>query len=207
MWFGNRREPVTQPATEPEHWPTERMINEGHSDIATPEDLEGLDGQALYAIADICEVTTAAPDECIPCLAYAKIMDAEAEAARKRLEEMTPPTPAAIEPGSLEVTYEPEPSEISARHVLSGRLYPFPEEKPVVERFAEQVRGLQELVSELLEGPPIPPPGVTQHELALLVVAAQRWIRITDAQGVALANDQQHILDATKTLVARLHHG
>jgi hypothetical protein len=200
MWFEKRRDPVD--ASAPKHWPTERMIQEGHADYATPEDLEGLDDSLLVDIAQICEVDEMASEECIPCLAL-EMYHQRIDDARKQLEEIAPP------PILPQVRIEEIPVED-----LGGDVQPFPEpirapepDKPVVERFAEQVRALDGLVAELLSGPPIPPPNVSLEELGLLTVAAQRWIRITEAQGVELSPTQEQVLDATRTVVARLNHG
>jgi hypothetical protein len=188
---------------EPEHWPTERMIQEGHADYATKEDLEGLDESLLADIAQICDVDQFAPDECIPCLAHTMYLDRQ----KAKLEALNPEEPA--EPDSdhptpkLDALMAEEPKWVDSPSDTVTNI----SNVPVAERFANHVRVLANLVEEMLEGPPIPPPNVSETELALLVVAAQRWIKITEAQGAELADSQQRLLDATKALVARLHHG
>lgn len=204
MWFGSRRENVPE-ETEPQHWPTERMIAAGET-YAIPEDLEGLSNSALQNLSEICEVPTAAPDECIPCLAYAIIMDRHRETLEEAEAKLAEPFgPEPTDDGLLAAEEEIFAAPTSFPEQISPS--DLPEDKPVVERFAERVKALSDLVEELLEGPPIPPPGVTQGELALLVVAAQRWVKITEAQGVALAPDQEQILAATKTLIERMNRG
>jgi hypothetical protein len=202
MWFeSRRREPVSEET--PQHWSTERMILEGYAEIATPEDLEQRTDESLVNIAKICEVEEAAPDECIPCAAYALYMDRQHE----RLAALAPTSPEDHEP-SIEET---QPRLVETMRMES----PFREEPaiqnisqvPVVERFADQVGVLQSLVTELLEGDPIPPPEVSLEELALLAVAAQKWVKITEAQGTEMLSPQQQaVLDSTKALVSRLRH-
>jgi hypothetical protein len=206
MWFeSRRREPVSEET--PQHWSTERMILEGYAEIATPEDLEQRTDESLANIAKICEVEEAAPDECIPCAAYALYMDRQ----RERLAALAPNADLAahVEKQVSEAIKEPIEEEL-----FLGKP-PFREEPaiqnisqvPVVERFANQVGVLQSLVTELLEGDPIPPPEVSLEELALLTVAAQKWIRIIEAQGTeTLSPQQQAVLDSTKALVSRLRH-
>lgn len=198
MWFDKKpRREVTE---EPQHWPTERMIADGHADYAIPEDLEGLDESILKDIAALCECPEYAPDECIPCQAHILYLERQQE----RLALLTPPD------YDIAVADEPE-DDIPEGEVIPPLLDLIQRvtdrDKPVTVRFAEQVGVLRDLVSEMLEGPPIPPPGVTLEDLSLLVVATQRWIAMTEAQGVDLSDNQQQVLDATKTLVARLHHG
>jgi hypothetical protein len=203
MWYDRKRRHVTETTPESEHWPTERMIQEGHADYATPEDLEGLTDERLVEIAEICRVTTAAPDECIPCLAYATYMDRQ----KAKLEDMVHTIPGNLDRDEptpkLDALMAEEPQWVDPPSDTVTNIT----NVPVAERFASHVRVLALLVEEMLEGPPIPPPNVTEAELALLVVGAQRWIRVTEAQGVDLAPEQQKVLDAMKTLVARLHRG
>lgn len=209
MWFDRkRREQVTE--TQPEHWPTERMITEGHADHATQNDLVGLDENTLLDLAEICLVETLAPDECIPCLAYVMVQERRKEAAQRALEELNP-HPQDVENQAVAVMQQSfdaggtfQDVQEAGEKVVAGA---YLDERPVAERFAAEVRVLDLLVSELLEGPPIPPPNVSEDELALLVVAAQRWIKMTEAQGIDLPPAQKQVLDATTALVTRLHRG
>ena len=198
----------------PQHWPTERMITEGHADYATPEDLDGLDNSLLIDIARLCDVETLEPDECIPCRAYTIIADRE-----KTKEEGTQTAP------SNTITYNPESPEDQARlqaeidAVEAGREMPRlsslmgepsrfqTEEKPVVERFADAVEGLQELVTELLEGPPIPPPNVTLEELGALVVGAKKWLSTLNAQGLELSPGQESVRQEIQRVVEKVQRG
>ena len=209
MWFDRSKE--SRVAEAPQHWTTERMILEGHADYATREDLEGMDEGLLIDISKICEVPTAAPEECIPCLAYAMVMERREE-QRHALENMNPATPDAQE--TIKEVVDP-PADAVGPDLLSKQkprkeASPFPGESRHADPTQEihrTVRYLDGLLEELLNGPPIPPRDVTTEELAILVVAAQRWIKITEAQGVELAPTQQRLLEATKTLVARLNRG
>lgn len=197
MWFERKRSnDVTE--EQPQHWPTERMINEGHPDVATAGDLVELDVDALYAVAEICKVTEMAPDECIPCLAFAT-----------GLERQSAEQNASIEETLAEI--DAEEGEFLPRLAVSLAAVPpwtesdiAPDDTPVADQFASKVAELSLLVEELLEGPPIPPPNVTISDLALLTLAADRWVKITDAQGVSFGAEQQQMLDATRDLVARL---
>lgn len=215
MWFERKRSnDVPEQTPELAHWPTERMILEGHADYAVPEDLEGLDEAILTDIAQLCEVDQYAPDECIPCLAHTMVLDRrgiaaemaeEAEAHAEIMEELEEdyPTPrlaatlAAVPPWTESDKYEGmEPPR---------GLFPQedPDDTPVADQFASKVAELSLLVEELLEGPPIPPPGVSLEDLALLTLAADKWVKMSEIQG-GLAPQQQQMLDATRELVTRL---
>jgi hypothetical protein len=189
----------------PQHWSTERMILEGYSEIATPEDLEQRTDESLANIAKICEVEEAAPEECIPCAAYALYMDRQHE----RLAALAPTSPedhAALEEEAMAAMRAAEEGGASFQEIQQAGVSTL-KAKPVVERFADQVGVLQSLVTELLEGDPIPPPEVSLEELALLAVAAQKWVKITEAQGTEMLSPQQQaVLDSTKALVSRLRH-
>jgi hypothetical protein len=202
MWFERKREPVNEEA--PQHWPTERMIAGGHADYATPGDLEELDAQTLESISQICAVPVVAPDECIPCLAYVKWL----EMVKVQFEDVAPQVPdfePAAEPSEVDAGW-PNPQDDLPDAPWEPPGGPARHADPVRE-IARQAKYLQDLVDEMLDGPPIPPRDVSLDELALLTVAAQRWVKITDAQGVDLSSDQQAMLDATRALVARLHRG
>lgn len=208
MWFDKKQgsETVTN-ESQPQHWPTERMIEEGHTEYATPEDLEALPESILADIAQLCEVDEFAPDECIPCLAHVLFLKRQAPTDQPQHPVVADYVSVPVsdeEPGPLPEGI-PEVADDYAGIAEAEREIFAPE--AVAERFARQVGVLDALVKELLEGPPIPPPGVTLEELSLLVVGAQRWIAITEAQGVELSLPQQQVLDATKALVARLHRG
>lgn len=161
---------MSEQAPEPQHWPADRMIREGHAEYADSADLEGLPDPALLAIAQICEVETYAPNECIPCLAGVVLAERAQEARNELLN-----TPPGGDPG-LE-RQQPEPNSTV----------------PVVDRFASHVRMLNSLVDELLSGPPIPPPEVSQAELAALVVGAEKWLANINSQGLELAPNQERI--------------
>ncbi len=187
MWFEQRRKPAVE--TEPVenyHLTPEAMIARG-DEIATFKDLEGLDYDALLDLARICPVDTVDADSCVPCRAYAMAMDIEKTGAEEAEEYQ--PTPR------LDATMAGEDP------------WAVRDDAPVVDRFVHQVNTLNDLVQELLMGPPIPPPGVTLDELATLVVATQKWIRMTEAGGADLSDNQQAVLNATKALVQRLHRG
>lgn len=222
MWFNKpRREPVTEEISEyvhnpafeqagvstaaeieAEHWPSDRMASEENGKYAawaTEDDLNELSDAELGVIANLCKVDTAAPTECIPCLAA--VMLAEKYSVQSNAgpgEEGIPfddPSFAQV-PDSQPIQPLADALTRAAQHDM-----------PVAERFAYRVRELETLVQEMLEGPPIPPPNVTLEELSLLAVAAQRWIKITEAQGIDLPPNQQQVLDATKSIVSRLHRG
>jgi hypothetical protein len=203
MWFD--RKPRREVTEEAQHWPTERMIAEAHADYATPADLEPMDDDTLLLIADICEVESYAPEECIPCAAYALYMDRQHE----RLAALAPTSPedhAALEEEAMAAMRAAEEGGASFQEIQQAGVSTL-KAKPVVERFADQVGVLQSLVTELLEGDPIPPPEVSLEELALLAVAAQKWVKITEAQGTEMLSPQQQaVLDSTKALVSRLRH-
>lgn len=201
MWFERKRQPM--PEEDLNHWPGERMIAEGYSEYAVPEDLEGLSDEVLVNIAEVCQVNEFAPDECIPCLAHVTLMERR-EAEKAQLEAMSP-TLDAVDGylpglgGAMDMPLDPD-------GLLRGDAT-FPaetEEIPVVERFARQVRSLSDLVGELLEGPPIPPPDVSTNELAALVVGAERWVNIMDAQGIELAPQQQAVKNEIARVIAKV---
>lgn len=192
---------------EPQHWPTERMILEGHAEWATHEDFEGVGDDILLKIAEICEVPDTQPDECIPCWAYAEYMERQ----QNRLTEMAPdmPEPETLfeTDGDAEYPVKEEDSSKSDEESSFTDRPVFAQQArhadPVME-VHRTVKYLDGLLEEVLNGPPIPPKDVTVAELAMLVIAADKYIRMTEAQGVELASNQQQVLDATKELVARL---
>lgn len=191
MWFDKKRRPMA------EHWPTERMITENHSDYATPGDIEGLATNLLVDIAQLCEVETAAPDECIPCLAYAIVMDREAEKTRLLQESLENPT------GAPEAEEEPEERETPALDGLVAEETVF-EPVPVAEQFRAKVEELHVLTEQMLSGPPIPPPNVTLEELAALMLGAKRWLAMLEGMGAALAPEQESIRTRIQAVVDRL---
>lgn len=208
-----------------EHWPTERMVLEGHTEYALREDLDDLSDEDLAKVAEICIVNEFAPDECIPCYAHTVYLDRQ----QKHLEDMAPDVPEefstdhplreALEDMAPE---DPEPfilpdmkdrtssdedeaedfTQPDANHPAYDPVRDF--SLPPVERMHHEVKVLNEIMEEILHGPPIPPKDVSVAELAMLVIAADKYIRMTEAQGVELATNQQQVLDATKALVARL---
>lgn len=209
MWFEKRSKPVSEPEQAPEHWSTERMILQGHAEYATREDLADASDEVLVDVAGICEVTQADPDGCIPCWAYAEYLERQ----QKRLEDMAPRDPRADEDdddhGAQE--FDPEGSDYDEYDTPKlDALMSEPvdtrarSEVPVVERFANHVAVLQADIAEMLDGPPIPPKDVSLSDLALLVLAADKWVNITEAQGLDLSPTNRAMLDSTKTLVARL---
>lgn len=193
------------------HWPTELLIEIGN-DIATREDLAELSLGELWEFAKTCEMPELAPDECVPCYAHTMALE-QTEQAQQALSpdvpdvpEYEPPADAATEALDL---VEEEPGFPRLEDLMESKP-PWAQENrhsDPVQEFARSVGYLNDLVQEMVSGPPIPPREVTLDELAVLVVAAQRWIKITEAQGIELAPAQQTLLDATKALVARLHHG
>lgn len=187
MWFNERKQNVAE--VDLEHWPTERMIESGHAEYATPEDLEGLPEERLIEIASLCQVDQYAPDECISCLAHVMLMEKREEEKARLL---------ALAPHILQEDEAPFPDPGGEPEV------PEAEEIPVVERFVQQVEALSDLVAELLEGPPIPPPGVSTEELAALVVGAERWINIMDGQGIQLAPQQEAVKNEIARVVAKV---
>jgi hypothetical protein len=195
MWFERKRRDVEEA---PQHWPTERMVNEGYPEYATETDLEGLSGEELFKIAAICNVVELAPPgECLPCLAMAKAMDMapppEVEAGEaSEVEEYAPPRLVEDpdhDPAYVDSQTHNEPVE--------------EEERDLSEIFADKVAELGVLVEEMLHGPPIPPKNVTMVDLSLLMLAADKWVQMSEIQG-GLAPQQQQMLDATKALVSRL---
>lgn len=181
MWFDRkqRREHVAEETPDLEHWPTERMIAEGHADYATPEDLEGLDDAILTDIAQLCEVDQFAPDECIPCLAHVTLLERRSHDEA----EDEPEHPFAF----VDEYFGPSTPKL----------------EPPAQRFAAKVRELDALVAELLEGPPIPPPNVSLEELAALVVGAEKWVKMIDAQGLELAPAQKQVKDEIERVIAK----
>jgi hypothetical protein len=196
MWFTSKRSESVE--EQPQHWPTDRMINEGHSDYATHEDFDGLPDDILKDVADLCEVEEAAPDECIPCWAYAEYLERQ----KRRLAEMAPKDPEVV--AEMEqIEEEPETPKLDAL-VSEADTFTEPEMKPIASQFAAKVEELSLLVQELLDGPPIPPKDVSMSDLALLVLAADRWVNMTESQGMELSGQPKAVLDSTKALVARL---
>lgn len=208
------------------HWPTELLIEIGN-DIATREDLEELTTEELIEFAKTCEMGDLAPEECIPCYAYQMVLHRMEDTLTPDVPEYEPSPTAkdhdilgtkCIKCGMPAADIEPD-SDCTGVFVINDAAAPeaLTQEKPPwaqenrhndpLQEFARSVGYLNDLVQEMVSGPPIPPREVTLDELAVLVVAAQRWIKITEAQGIELAPTQQTLLDATKALVARLHHG
>lgn len=206
---------------EPQHWPTERMIADGHADYATFEDLEGLDEGVLVDIAQLCEVDSFEPDECVPCRAHVIVLErreaAENDAFKGELDRLHEDAEANAAWGAS--------LEREANHIAADTDHPFPRleklvreqppflpdpppsEEPVVERFAWKVKELNDLVSELLEGPPIPPPNVTLPELGALVVGAKKWLAMIDAQGLELAPGQESVRQEIARVVKKVQRG
>lgn len=193
-----------------EHWPTERMVFEGHADYALPEDLEGLPEETLKEVAGICEVNEFAPDECVSCLAHTMWLELQ----RKKLEDMAPEEP---HPGDIAVMPEVEDvasSEENEADDFTQQDVNHPAYDPVrdfslppVERLHHEVKVINEIMDEILHGPPIPPKDVTVEELALLALGATKWVESAEfnvSQGLELSSQQRQVLDATKALVARL---
>lgn len=202
MWFDKRRQPVTeQTPEEPQHWPAERMINEGHAEYATKEDLESLGFSELAEIARICEAPEFAPDECIPCLAHVMYLEKE-----------TPePDPDgdddAEEPQIIPELYERAQKvlhEDYPEHAQENRHAREMRHADPYKEIERTVNYLAKLMGEV-NGPPRAR-DLTEVELALLTLGAARWVKMTDAQGVALREEQQQMLDATRDLVARLQN-
>lgn len=214
MWFDNRKK-HPDVSEEPEHWPTERMILEGHADYATPEDLEGLDDSLLVDIAMICDVDQFAPDECIPCKAHTMHLE-RIEEAKARLEAMNPALHEdeefdpegsdydAIDTPKLDALMADEEPQILPELLNLANTAFNPETHPVEKRFAAKVEELQVLVTEMFSGPPIPPKEVDLAELGLLVLAADKWVKMTQAQGMDMSPKAKAVLDSTEALVARL---
>jgi hypothetical protein len=200
MWFEKRSKHVSETEKEPlEHWPTERMVLAGHADYAMREDLADLPDADLIKVANICTLSEFAPEECIPCYAHTMYLDRQ----KARLEEMDPDIPddeVYDENGEFRET--PKLNEL-VNETMSF-IEPDVKPEPVADRFAAKVEELNDLVREMLSGPPIPPKDVSVTDLALLVVGAERWVKMTEAQGVELSDNQQQVLDSTKALVARL---
>lgn len=190
MWFDRKRRELV--AEEPQHWPTERMIAEGHADYATLEDLEGLGDAVLADIAELCEVDQFAPDECIPCRAHVIYLE------RKKYAELAQSDQEEVE------EYVPEERETPRLDALMQEAPVFEEPAPTVDRFAAKVKELNALVAELLEGPPIPPPNVTLSELAALTVGAEKWLKMIDAQGLELAPAQEQMKNEIERVIAKM---
>jgi hypothetical protein len=215
MWFEKRSKSVSETEKEPlEHWPTERMVLAGHAEVAMRDDLEGLSDEDLAKVAEICIVNEFAPDECIPCYAHTLYLDRQ----KNRLEEMAPelPEPEYLHETDADAEYpvdhplpgmkdraESGESEADGVTEWPAHARQARHADPVLE-VHRTVKYLDGLLEEVLNGPPIPPKDVTVAELAMLVIAADKYIRMTEAQQVELATNQQQVLDATKALVARL---
>jgi hypothetical protein len=209
-----RRETV---AEEPQHWSTERMIQEGRfPEYATHSDFTNASDEVLLKVAELCLVPTADEDACIPCWAYAVFMERQ----EKRLEDMNPPssvddgteefpeTPATSEWGRTEENMTSLEAEVSDQTDRLDVLHEQGQEPAPQGHRAEHlltvVRQLEALLEEVLHGPPIPPKDVSLAELGLLVLAADKWVKITEVQGTDLSPSQRTMLDSTKDLVARL---
>jgi hypothetical protein len=124
---------------------------------------------------------------------------------RERLENLAPKD-EHLDPNlgdAGEIDFKPETPKLDAL-MDEAPVFTEPEVKDTASQFADKVAELQDLVTELLHGPPIPPPNVTVADLALLVVAADRWTKMTEGQGLELSPNQQAVLDSTKELVSRL---
>ena len=201
MWY--------QMSDEPQHWPTERMIAEGHADYATPADIEALDTGLLEDISVLCKVDTWAPDECIPCLAGVTVVErrkAEVEAALAP-PEPTYPDPEPGSPADLSVPPFDRTSKVEFGEVSDEDLTRAEEAMslvPVAERFASHVNVLQQLVVEMLQGPPIPPREVTLNELGALVLGAKRWLAMLDSQELTLSPDQEAIRQEVRRVVDKV---
>lgn len=192
MWF-ERRKPVSEEPEAPQHWPTERMIQEGHAAYATTDDLKPLDIDALTGVAVLCEVQEVAPDECIPCWAYAEIQERQKEPEEEPGERETPKLDALVAEDPPWVDEKPYGLRFTdARH------------GDPVREIQRQAQYMDRLVEEILNGPPIPPKEVSLEDLACLTLAAKNWIRLMDAQGLELSPKQQSLLDETKQIVSRL---
>lgn len=190
MWFNKKRSEPLQ------HLTPEQMIENGE-DIATFEDLEGLGDSELARILQLCDVEPADPDACVPCRAYVMLETRQEDHGEEEwrlpsdsLEEYAEPLQKALEEGT------------------DGDVWPSPvARKPVAEQFAEKVEELSLLVAELLQGPPIPPKNVELNELAVLVVAAQKWTAMLDsqlAQGFALSEEQRNLKALVEQVTGRL---
>jgi hypothetical protein len=203
VWFDNKRSETVE---DPQHWPTERMIAEGH-DVVSVEELEALADETLRTLAHLCQVN-AVGDECVSCQAYVTLLERSME---RTTDTLTPPEVPDYQPAAkTEVNHLPgdvfPPLEEDA---------PFPvptdtrnaSEIPVVERFASHVRTLSLLVDEMLEGPPIPPPNVTLAELGALVVGAKKWVAMIDAQGLELAPNQQQVKAEIERVIEKVQRG
>lgn len=187
---------------EPQHWPTERVILERPdlASFAMPEDLEGLSEVGLTPVASLCEVDRFAPDECVSCLAHAMLLDLRKAAEQdERDEELIDLAEKALE----EEEEERETPKLDNLLHMPDLFDRNEEPAPVAEQFASKVAELSLLVEELLEGPPIPPPNVSLADLALLTLAAEKWVKMTEVQG-GWSPEQQTMLDATRDLVSRL---
>jgi hypothetical protein len=202
-----RRQPVSDEVPDyepdvPQHWPTERLIHERPGEYATREEIQGLSDEELVRVQAICDNPNLAPDECIPCFAYAELQERE----RTRLLPDGPPSEEPTDFIHAEMPeFQVERDGLDADNVEDFEGPPVRRVTPV-EMLVHQVGQLQETLQQIVEGDPIPPKEVSLDDLALLTVAAQRWIRMTEAQGVDLGPEQQQVLDATKALVSRLHH-
>lgn len=206
MWFDRKRSSVSEQAAE--HWPTERMILEGHADYATPEDLEALPSSVLNDIAALCEVESMAPDECIPCLATSLVYQ-RMEKDRERLNSMNP-TEQEFPPGITEAMELPlDPGGLLAGDVQAHKeryaLY-----TSTVDQFTPHhrlelyLRQTQQALDEVMHGPPIPPKDVSLSELAALVVGAEKWVKLVDAQGLELAPEQEAVKEEIQRIITKV---
>lgn len=199
-WFERKRRALSKRT----HQTPEDRIEEGE-EFATFEDLEGLDVDTLLRIASECD-SNAEPDSCVPCRAFAILMERSDQEEYQQVAEAVEDYDTTLADGltdieetlglaeALDVPLDPD-------NLLTGTTTEVPEpEETVVQRFAQQVNALNSLVQELLTGPPIPPPNVTIQELAALVVGAEKWVRMIDAQGLELADNQK----AVKTEIERV---
>lgn len=190
-----------------EHWPTERMVNEGHAEYAIAADLEDLSDEELAKVAEICIVNEYAPDECIPCLAHVTYLERQ----KQHLEDLAPALPEDDDFGSedeerdtpqLDALMKEEPSwgEREAHDFIPVEV----KKRPPVEILQLQVAMLAETLDDIVNGPPIPPKEVSLAELGLLVLAADKYVRMVEAQEIELSPGARVMLDSTRELVARL---
>lgn len=204
MWFDKRKRPgsVTEQTSEEGHWPTERMILHGHADYATPGDLEGLDTGLLRDIAQICEVEEYAPEECIPCLAGTMVIDRIAE-AKERLDNMAPhETPEDTKVLPEQVDWEAEGAAGVPEDVYT--VYNHPTEPDPWYVLRSNLEALQQQLDMALNGPPIPPKDISLEELAALVIGAEKWVKLVDAQGLELAPEQEAVKEEIQRIVAKV---
>lgn len=195
-WLEDRRVSESEIEDTPTdvHKPEAWMLVNGYAEEALEDDLRALPDERLREIALLCTAETYQPDECVPCLAH--VLLSERIQARKDAQE--PPEEPQVPSNAGETLND------QGKIVYATDLSPEPTNRPIEKVFAEKVNELQHIVEDLLAGPPIPPREVSYDELAALVVGAEKWVQMMDAQGMELAPKQEAIKERVVAAIKKI---